>query len=80
MWNKKCIASIATGKVGFPETAIFAKFSEVCSWVFRKTETFEERNERQKLHIFVADLGKKKVQTSNGKVLAACFVSDLFGS
>ena len=41
---------------------------------------YEERIERQKLHICAIKLGNKKVQKSDGKVLAACFVRNLFGS
>ena len=53
------------------------KFVAEC---IERPERFEERIERQKLYTFATELRKKKVQTSDGKVLAAYFVRDLFGS
>ena len=32
------------------------------------------------MQIFETELGRKKIQRSNGKVVTACFVRDLFGS
>ena len=81
------LVNIATGKVASPETEQFLlnfqeygaqkrlKFVAEC---IETSERFEERIERQKLYTFATDLGKKKVQTSDGKVLAASFVRDLF--
>ena len=53
------------------------KFVAEC---IKRQERFEGRIERQKLYTFSTELGKKKFQTSNGKILAACFVRDLFDS
>ena len=53
------------------------KFLAEC---IERPEMYEERIERQKLHICAIKLGKKKVQKSDGKILAACFVRNLFGS
>ena len=83
------LVTIATGKVTSPETEQFLlnfqeygaqkrlKFLAEC---MEKPERFEEKIERQKRHSFATELGKKTVQTFDWKVLAACFVRDLFVS
>ena len=83
------LVNIATGKVASPETEQFLlnfqeygaqkrlKFVAEC---IEKPERLEEKIEKQKLYTFATELGKKKVQTSDGKVVAPCFVRVLFGS
>ena len=45
-----------------------------------KPERFEERIKRHKLSTFTTEVGKKRITSKDGKILAACFVRDLFGS
>ena len=40
----------------------------------------ESRIQQEKVYTFASDAGKRKLQGSDGKVVAACLVRDLFGS
>ena len=83
------LVNIATGKVASLETEQFLlnfqeygarKRLKLLAGCIERPERFKERIERQKLHTFATELGKKKVQTTDRKVLAACFAHDLLGS
>ena len=87
--DKERLYNIATGKAASSDTEEFLlsvnKRGETARMTFiseciERPERFEERITKQKIQTFETDLGKKKVQKSNGKVVAACFVRDLFGS
>ena len=53
------------------------KFTDECR---KSPERFEERIKRQKLSTSTTEPGKKRITSKGGKVLAACFVRDPFGS
>ena len=53
------------------------KFIEECSQDSRR---FKKPNQRQKIISFTTATGKQKITTSEGKVLSACLMHDLFGS
>ena len=53
------------------------KFIEECSQDSRR---FQKPIKRQTIISFAAETGKQKITASEGKVLPACLMSDLFGS
>ena len=45
-----------------------------------RPEIFEERIKRQKFSTFTTEAEEKRITLKDGKILAACFVQDLFRS
>ena len=45
-----------------------------------RPKRFEKKIKKQKLSTFTTEAGKKRITSKDGKILAACFVRDLFGS
>ena len=87
--DKSNLFNIATGKAASEDTAKFlltveeigneAKhiFDEKCQ---KLSTRFEKRIKRQKLQTFETENGKRRLKASDGKLMAACMVRDLFGS
>ena len=87
--DKERLYNIATGKAASADTEKFLLSVNVTGEIAKKSfisecikrpERFEEKILKQKMQTFETELGRKKTQKSNGKVVTACFVRDLFGS
>ena len=87
--DKERLYNIATGKAASADTEKFLLSVNVRGEIAKKSfisecikrpERFEERISKQKIQTFETELGRKKIQRSNGKVVTACFVRDVFGS
>ena len=87
--DKERLYNIATGKPASADAEKFLLSVNVTGEIAKKSfisecikrpERFEERIPKQKMQTFETELGRKKIQTSNGNVVTACFVRDLFGS
>ena len=87
--DKERLYNIATGKAASADTEKFLLSVNVTGEIAKKSfisecikrpERFEEKIPKQKMQTFETELGRKKIQRSNGRVVTACFVSDLFGS
>ena len=52
------------------------QFIEECS---QDSQQFEKPIKRQKIISFATETGKQKIAVSDGKVLSACLMRDLFG-
>ena len=89
MAEESPLFNIVTGKSVMSETENFflnidliggRERNKVIDECRERPETFEERIKRQKLSTFTTEAGKKRITSKDGKILAACFVGDLFGS
>ena len=87
--DKKRLYNIATGKPASADTENFLLSVNVTGEIAKKSfikecikrpEKSEEKILKHKRQTFETELGRKKSQKSNGKVVTACFVCDLFGS
>ena len=87
--DKEKLYNIETRKAASADTERFLLSVNVTGEIAKKSfisecikrpERFEERIPKQKMLTFETELGRKKIQRSNGKVVTACFVRDLFGS
>ena len=80
---------IGTGKAASEKTVQFLlNVAEIgkkrrCQFINECIEDpsrFERRIQQEKVYTFASEVGKRKLQGSDGKVVAACLVRDLFGS
>ena len=71
--------NIATGKAAYLYTAEVLLTVNVSKCI-KRPEKFQERIAKQKMQTSGTELGRKKFRDPNGKVFAACFLGDLFGS
>ena len=87
--DKERLYNIATGKTASADTEKFLLSANVTGEIaknsfisecIKRPERFEEKIPKQEMQTFETELGRKKIQKSNGKVVTACFVRDLFGS
>ena len=87
--DKERLYNIATGKAASADTEKFLLSVNVTGEIAKKSfisecikrpERFKEKIPKQKMQTFETELGRKKIQRSNGRVVTACFVNDLFGS
>ena len=87
--DKENLYNIGTGKAASERTERFLlnieeigkreqeKFIKEC---FDDPSRFEKPIKKQKLNTFAAEIGRRKLSGSNGKLIAACLVRDIFGS
>ena len=83
--DKERLYNIATGKAASADTEKFLLSVNVTGEIAKKSfisecikrpERFKEKIPKQKMQTFETELGRKKIQRSNGKVVTACFVRD----
>ena len=87
--DKKKLYNSATGKAGSVDIEQFLLSVNVRGETAKKSFTSEcikrpvrlkEIIAKQKMQTLETESGRKKIQRSNGKVVTACLVRDLFGS
>ena len=87
--GKEYLFNLGTSKAASKETETFLLNMESIGEEERKRfvsecieneERFEKPIKRQKVRTFATQTGKRKMQGSDGKVVASCFVRDLFGT
>ena len=87
--NNDHLFNLGTGKAALPETESFLLIIDKLGEEQRKRfvfeciqsdERFEKPIQRNKIRSFATQAGKHKLQGKDGKIVAACFVRDLFGT
>ena len=87
--QERLLYNIATGKATSAETMDFLlnidtigenRRQQFITECIERKERFEERITKQKIKSFATEAGRKKITLKDGKVMAACYLRDLFGS